>query len=160
MCIRDSSDIVAGVLVGMLLRIVQGYLSDASERPFPSLSELPTGFVSDPFWGPASIVVLGAFVEEIFFRGLLLIPIFCLIRGRAGTWAAAGTSTSISTIAFVLAHVALAGNNLQEVVQLSLISTTCATLVLMTGRILPAVAAHLTYNLTFLLIAAIGSYFA
>jgi membrane protease YdiL (CAAX protease family) len=154
------SDMVVGVLAGMLLRVAQGYLTNASERPFPSLSELPTGFVSDPFWGPASIVVLGAFIEEIFFRGLLLVPIFCLVRGRAGTWAAAWTSTSVSTIAFVLTHTAFAGNNLHEVMQLSVISITCVTLVLMTGRILPAVAVHLTYNLTFLLIAAMGSYFA
>jgi len=103
------------------------------------------------FAGLFLTAVVGApIVEELFFRGLLLLS----LQARVGTgWAVAGSS-----VLFGLAH----PNDLPAaavvlvMVSLAVLAVLLALLVVRTGRLGPAIVAHAAFNALNLAVAALG----
>lgn len=150
-------DFLWGIALGVGLRLTQGVLSQADTRTFPSVSEIAGGASSD-FWilTVPSAAVIGPLVEEFFFRAILLVAVYQVLRRQVDHLVAAFAAVVASAGGFVLLHVAFAPLQLSDAVQLSLIGGSCALLVLLTGRIWGAVLAHVTYNIVYLALALAG----
>lgn len=150
------TDLVWGVGVGLALRAAQGFASGANSAPFPS-SNVKTGEGPAELLGDALAAGLaGPFVEEFFFRAVLLVALFQLLRRNLGYVAAALTATLVSAGAFICLHAAFASLSLADGLQLFFVGAACAALVVLTGRIWGAVLAHVVYNVTFVLLGLIG----
>jgi membrane protease YdiL (CAAX protease family) len=151
-------DLLLGAVVGLLLRLVQGLTSGANAGPFPTLFE-PDGTLTPLWWFTYSLPtgLIGPTVEELFFRGLILVSVYQLGRLRWGPLAAGVSASLASAGSFVLFHAVFAPPSLQGAVQLLVVGVTCAALVLLTGRIWGALFCHVMYNVTFLAIAMIGT---
>jgi membrane protease YdiL (CAAX protease family) len=154
-------DFLWGIALGVGLRFAQGILSQADIRTFPSLSDIAGGASHDfSFLIVPSAAIVGPLVEEFFFRGVLVVAIYQVLRRQVDHLVAAFASLLASAGGFVLLHVAFSPLQLSDAVQLSLIGGTCALLVLLTGRIWGAVLAHVTYNILYLALALAGSLLA
>lgn len=148
------SDVVTGVFVGAAMRGLQGILSNSNSIPFP------TGAVDRTWaWWIESLVatgIAGPLVEEFFFRGVLLVSMFSLLRQRVGVVGAASAASLGSAGVFILVHSWGAQLDLMASSMFLLLSLALSTLVVATGRIWSAVIAHATYNLTFIFLMIVG----
>ena len=90
-------------------------------------------------------------LRKFFFRGLLLVVIFTLVRRFAGNDAAGvGLGGFIAVVAsaglFVVAHYLTGSLSVDVAASLTLVGLVCGALVVLTGRIWPAVIVHVMYN--------------
>jgi len=145
-------DILFGVALGVLVRALQGALSAANEMPFPQLGG---GAVSE-LSQAVGAGLAGPVVEELFFRAVLLVTVYQVLRRRLGVAAAAVTATLVSAGAFVCLHGAFSALSLADGTQLFAVGVVASSLVLTTGRIWSAVIFHITYNVLFLAIIGTG----
>ncbi len=99
-------------------------------------------------------------LEEFFFRAVILVTAYRLLRRSVGSLAGGMSAALISAGTFVLVHQAFAPLPLAAAFQLSLLGIVCAAVVLSTGRIWGAVLAHVVYNVTFLGLGVMGSLLA
>lgn len=158
-------DVLYGVVLGGMLRVVQGWLAVASGGSgalpsYPTLNgALPDGWWVEDLVGGALIAPV---IEEFFFRGLLLVVIFTLVRrfvggGRAGISLGAFVGIVASTALFVGTHYLTGTASSGAAVSLTLVGLVCGLLVVFTGRIWAAVLVHLVYNGTGVLLTVAGT---
>lgn len=144
-------DFLWGAGLGLALRLIQGVSSDANSSPFPS-----GGSGLNPHAQMLLAGVLGPVVEEAFFRGVVLVVIYQLLRRSIGVPSAATSAALFSTGAFVLIHAAFQPLTVVDGLGLFVISMSCSGVVLLTGRLWGAVLAHMIYNATFLALVLLG----
>ncbi|WP_454170179.1 CPBP family intramembrane glutamic endopeptidase [Microbacterium paulum] len=154
-------DLLWGVGLGFALRLLQGWLSGADASAFPSAPTLD-GALPTSWWLtealPAGLVA--PVVEEFFFRTVVLVVVFQLLRRAVGSVAAGLTALLVSAGGFVLLHGAAGALSLTDGIQLFAVGGTCALLVLLTGRIWGAVLTHVIYNVSYLVLVVVGTVLA
>lgn len=153
-----SIDLLWGIGLGLGLRLVQGLLSGSHATAFPSMT--PSEGFPEHAWWIATVLSAGLFaplIEETMFRGVLLVAVYGLLFRGLGGFAASVTAVLCSAGSFVLLHAAFTELALASGVQLFIVGTTCALIVIFTGRLAGAVLAHIVYNVTFLVLAVLGT---
>ena len=154
-------DLLWGVGLGLILRMVQGWLALAAGGSgalpsYPSIGgSLPAGFVFTDVLAP---VVIAPVVEEFFFRAVVLVSVYTLLRRAVGMLMAGACAVVVSTALFVMLHSLTGSPSVDAVVSLSLLGLVCGALVMLTGRIWPAVLVHVVYNGSFVVLALAGTY--
>lgn len=153
-------DVLAGVVLGGVLRVVDGWIAAIDgPDPFPAMptiaGSLPDGWLFTDVVAP---VLVGPFVEELAFRGLLLVAVCASLRALLGPRAAAWVAGGVSAIVFVGAHAVLSWPmSPTELVSLALLGGVCAALVLATGRVWGAVVVHIVFNGLYAALAIVGA---
>jgi len=147
------ADLVYALTLGLALRVLDGWVTDAASQPFPRATLTPYWLWTDAV--PAGLV--GPVVEEFFFRTVILVAVYSLLRRPVGRASAAIAAVLVSTASFILIHVVDGSLPLSESISVGAVGLVCATLVILTGRIWGAVLVHLVYNVTMLLLIAAGS---
>lgn len=148
-------DPVIGLVWGIALRLVQGALATAAgESVWPS----PVAPSSVPFLVEAVAATIAApAVEELYFRGVLLVAVYTVVRRVSGRAAASLSSLVVSSVLFVAAHALVAPVTTAGSASLALVGAVAATCVLATGRLWPAVLLHAVYNLTGVAVVVVAS---
>lgn len=146
------TDLVFALALGLALRVFDGWVTDAASRPFPAADLTPSWLLTDAL--PAGLV--GPMIEEFFFRTVVLVAVYSLLRRPAGQLAAAVAAVLVSTATFVLIHAVDGSLPLVESISVGAVGLVCATLVILTGRIWGAVLLHIVYNASMLLLLAAG----
>ncbi|MCH8559470.1 CPBP family intramembrane glutamic endopeptidase [Nesterenkonia sp. DZ6] len=153
------TDILWGLGLGVLLRIVQGWLEVAAGSPggLPSYPTLNGDLSINATWlllGLFAPVLILPLVEEFLFRGVVLVSVYRMARRgvEAGLLAILA-----STAAFVALHAVNGMNRWDEPVYLALVGLTCGMLVLFTGRIWGAVLVHMVFNGMWVALALTGT---
>ncbi len=151
-----SLDLLYGLVLGALLRTTQGWIDglDGTPAPLPGLAEV------DGSPAPATLalevvapVVVAPLVEEFFFRAVVLVSLYTVLRRPFGKVAAGFAAALASTALFVLVHGISDGGGVSGIVSLSLLGLVCSLLVLLTGRIWGAVLVHAVYNFSYVFLA-------
>ncbi|WP_181373548.1 CPBP family intramembrane glutamic endopeptidase, partial [Microbacterium sp. HMWF026] len=106
---------------------------------------LPLGFI-----GPA--------VEELFFRCVLCVCVFQILRPRNGALVAGWGATLASSGLFLGFHAVMGPLTAWNVTQLFVVGVTTAVMVLLTGRAWSALFAHVVYNGSFLALGVAGTF--
>ena len=153
-----GTDLIWGLALGIALRVLQGWVTDADAQPFPTgpLVEgrlAPTWLLTDAI--PSGLIA--PVVEEFFFRTVVLVAVYSLLRRAAGSFAAALGAVLVSTATFILIHAIDGSLPLTESISLGAVGLVCSLLVVLTGRIWGAVLVHIVYNTSMLLLIAAGS---
>lgn len=153
-------DLLFGVAFGVLLRFVQGFVETAVDGPAP----LPSYGLIDgrlpATWVIAEVVVpvgVAPVVEEFFFRAVLLIGIYSLLRRAIGPSAAGTVAVLTSTGVFVLAHTLAGETGIDAVISTALLGLVCGLIVIFTGRIWGAVLTHFVFNATWVALTIAGT---
>jgi len=152
-------DVVYGVVFGVILRFCQGVIAQSEGGPvsWPSVPSIP-GTLPDGFFGDVvGGVAVAPMLEELFFRGVVLVCAYTAVRRWSGRIAGGVAATAISTALFVGAHLLVAPISASDVWALALVGVVAAALVLGTGRIWAAVATHVVFNATGLALVAVGT---
>lgn len=153
-----SIDLLWGVGIGGGLRLLQGWLSGADSSTFPTLLRSDGSSVWDGIWSYGIPSVLFApVIEEFFFRAVILVAVYQLLRRSVGALAAATTALLTSAGGFVLLHAAFSSLSLADGIQFFAVGAVCGLIVLLSGRIWGAVLTHLIYNMTYLALAIVGT---
>ncbi|WP_051606895.1 CPBP family intramembrane glutamic endopeptidase [Microbacterium sp. CH12i] len=158
-------DLLYGFVLAGILRVVQGWLvvafgGSGALPSYPSLGgQLPTLWWLEDLIGG---VVVAPVIEEFFFRGLLLVCIFTLVRRFAGgEQGSIGIAGFVSVVAsaglFMLTHQLVSPLTPDAAVSLMLLSVVGGLLVVFTGRIWPAVLLHIFFNGTGVLLMVAGT---
>jgi len=152
------TDLLWGLGLGIALRMMQGWVSGADAASFPSAvsldGSLPSGWwLTDAL--PAGVIA--PVVEEFFFRAVVLVAVYQLLRRGVGGVAAGMTALLVSAGGFVLLHATAGVLTLSDGIQLFAVGATCALVVLLTGRIWGAVLTHVVYNVTYLALVVVGT---
>lgn len=152
------TDLLWGIGLGVLLRLVQGWLEMAagSSGGLPAYPLLD-GSLSTWWWLTALLgpVVVAPLLEEFLFRGVILVTVFRTAkRGLDAAILAIVSSTGL----FVALHAVRGLSRWDEVVYLVLVGLVAAVLVLLTGRIWGAVILHVVFNASFVVLALAGTY--
>lgn len=157
----SMGDVLLGLLLGVLLRIVAGVIGGSDTVAFPTLSST-LGETSGHTWllQLLAIGILGPIVEEFFFHGVLLVAMFHVLAARTGRGAAAFVGITVTAALFALMHVYLNYFGGLDTAQTFLLAIVCGLMVIFSGRIWGAVVIHGVYNLSFVALAAAGSYFS
>lgn len=158
-------DVLYGVVLGGIVRLAQGWL--AGPGAFPSYSTLD-GSLPPMWWADELLAggVIAPVVEEFFFRGLLLVALFTVVRRLlrrpdADGILPAGTIAVIASAGlFVLVHQLAAPLTTDAALALALLGLTTGTLVMLTGRVWPAVLVHMVYNLSGVGLTVLGTLLA
>ena len=154
-------DLLWGIGLGLMLRTVQGWLAVAAGGSgalpsYPSIGgSLPSGFLFSDVLAP---VVIAPVIEELFFRAIILVSVYTLLRRAVGKLMAGAVAVVVSTALFVMLHSMTGALAVDEVISLSLLGLVCGLLVVLTGRIWPAILTHVVYNATFVVLALAGTY--
>ncbi|MGU3645863.1 CPBP family intramembrane glutamic endopeptidase [Microbacterium sp. C23T] len=153
-------DVLYGLVLGALLRTTQGWIEglDGTPAEWPGLVQVggsvPLSSVLFDVVGP---VVVAPVIEEFFFRAVVLVSLYTVLRRPFGKLTAGTVSALGSTALFVLVHGISGAADVSGVVSLSLLGLVCALLVLLTGRIWGAVLVHLVYNASYIALMAVAS---
>jgi membrane protease YdiL (CAAX protease family) len=154
-------DLLFGIGLALLLRLTQGWLEVAlggtGAVPSAPPVDLPGGW-----WLAEALpaVTVSPVLEEFFFRAVVLISVYTVLRRPFGKATAGITAVLASTALFVAVHGLTLSLSVDAVISLTLLGLVCGSLVVLTGRIWGAVLVHLGFNLTFVVLAAVGSAFA
>lgn len=155
-------DLMWGLGLAVVLRIVQGLLAQsiAGESSLPSFTTIGGG-TADGWWldGIIGAVLIAPVIEEIFFRALVLVTVFTMLRRPLGHLAAGIIAAMGSTGLFVLAHSMTGAVSVDTVIATTLLGFTCSAIVLLTGRIWGAVIVHAVYNASYVALAVVGTVF-
>jgi membrane protease YdiL (CAAX protease family) len=138
------ADLVFGLGLGLAVRAVV------------ELAAPTTGTVGGPLGGGVvaggvvlaaiAAVALSPLVEELFFRGLLQRALADGLRG-VGRVLAAAVAITVTTAAFTLIHVVVAGGaDAALLVGTFGVGVGCGILTVVTGRLGGAIVAHVTFN--------------
>ncbi len=154
-------DLLYAVGLAGILRVTQGWtqtgLGGSAALPsYPLIDgHLPTGWW---FTDAVSVIAIAPVIEELFFRCVLLVVIYCLLRRVAGRGIAAFVAVMLSTGAFVVVHALSAELTAASVISLTLLGLVCGAMVVLTGRIWGAVLVHVLFNASFVALALIGTF--
>jgi membrane protease YdiL (CAAX protease family) len=145
-------DLVWGLAVGLLARVVATLL----EVGFYGQPGSPSASFDEPshdaWWIFATIaapVLLGPIIEELFFRGLILKTILRLAAANPPSRSLQLVAIAISAVTFAILHVVGAESPRAALtIWLStfIFGGGAATLTTITGRLGPAVIAHIVFN--------------
>lgn len=156
-------DLLWGVALGFLLRISAGWITQAVEgsAPFPSYP-LIGGRLPEFWWltDGLAVVVVAPVIEELFFRAVILVSLYTVLRRPFGRAAAAIVSVIASTAVFVVVHSLAGSASTDQLLAITLLGLVCGALVVLTGRIWGAVLVHVVYNGTFVVLALAGTFLA
>lgn len=152
------TDILWGLSLGFLLRVVQGWLEVAAGSPggLPAYSTLDGSIGGLPWLltGVLGAVLIAPVVEELLFRGVILVTVFRTARrGLEGALLALIASATT----FVAIHSVNGITRWDEPAYLFLVGLTCGLLVLLTGRIWGAVLVHIVFNGSWVVLALAGT---
>ena len=153
-------DALYGVVLGALLRTTQGWIEglDGTPAEWPGLVQvggsIPLSSMVVDVVGP---VVVAPVVEEFFFRAVVLVSLYTVLRRPFGKLTAGMVAALGSTALFVVMHGISGAADVSGVVSLSLLGLACALLVLLTGRIWGAVLVHVVYNASYVALALLAS---
>lgn len=154
-------DLLYGVALGLLLRLVQGWIAQVGTgvAPFPSYATVD-GRLAQTWWltDVVAVVAIAPLVEEFFFRAVILVAVFTILRRPFGHVAAGISAVVVSAAAFVMLHSLLAPTTTDAVIATALLGAVCASLVMLTGRIWVAVLVHAVFNATYVLLAIVGTF--
>ncbi|WP_288121560.1 CPBP family intramembrane glutamic endopeptidase [Microbacterium sp. 69-7] len=152
-------DVLWGVGLGLGLRLLQGWVSGVDAAAFPSAMALDGGLPSG-WWLTEAIPagLVAPLVEEFFFRTVVLVAVYQLLRRSVGGVAAGVTAALVSAGGFVLLHATAGALTLVDGIQLFAVGGTCALVVLLTGRIWGAVLTHVVYNVSYLVLVVVGTW--
>ncbi|MFF7681909.1 CPBP family intramembrane glutamic endopeptidase [Microbacterium sp. NPDC007973] len=152
-------DVLYGIVFGVALRAMQGAVAGIGGAPaawpstFSSDGSLPEAFLAEAL----ADTIGAAMVEEFFFRGVVLVCAYVLLRERSGRVPAAIAAVALSTALFVLAHQFAAGQDHLAPIALAAVGAVTGAFVVATGRIWPAVAVHMVFNATGYALVAAGT---
>lgn len=153
-------DVLYGVGFGVALRAVQGWLAVAAgnDGAFPNYSAAHAR-VGDMwlFLDVGSFLLFVPVIEELFFRGVLLVTVYSVIRRVAGRIPAILTALAVSTAASIATQAWVGGTAWEAWATPVVVGLACAVLVLATGRIWGAVFIHFVFNATYVVLATIGT---
>lgn len=154
-------DILYGVVFGVVLRVLQGLTIAASgtDAGFPSFADAdgtlpPLWWITDAVW-PVLVVPATA---ELFFRGVVLVALYTVLRRPLGKLLAAVVTGVASTGLFLIVQIAAGADTVSALVTLGALGVTCAALVLLTGRIWPALLVHGVFAATQLVLGLAGTF--
>ena len=152
------TDLLWGFGLGLMLRVLQGWVSGADTAAFPSTSSA-TGAADASWWLmqllPAGLI--GPVVEEFFFRAVLIVAVYQLLRRSVGPAAAAVTALLVSAGIFVMLHGMRGILLLNDGLVFFAVGAACGLVVLLTGRLWGAVLLHMVYNVSYLLLVLVGA---
>lgn len=157
----SAKDLLWGLGLGLIVRTCQGWLEIASGGSgalpsYPTIGgQLPDGWLMWDLIGP---VVIAPTIEELFFRGVVLVSLYTLLRRPFGAFVAGLAAGMVSTGLFVLAHWLIAPLTVDGVLSIALLGIVCSALVLLTGRIWGAVLVHAVFNGTYVVLALAGTW--
>jgi membrane protease YdiL (CAAX protease family) len=153
-------DVLYGVVLGALLRLIQGSLERAAggSGGFPEYQTID-GRLGAAWWIESLVgpLVVSPVVEELFFRGVIFVTVFMLVRRIAGRGTAMFSAVAVNVGAFVLLHSWTGAVEWDAAAAVTALALTCSALVLLTGRIWGAVLVHAVYNATFVALALVGT---
>ena len=153
-------DVLYGLVLGALLRTTQGWIEglDGTPAEWPGLVQvggsIPLSSMVVDVVGP---VVVAPVVEEFFFRAVVLVSLYTVLRRPFGKLTAGMVAALGSTALFVVMHGISGAADVSGVVSLSLLGLVCALLVLLTGRVWGAVLVHVVYNASYVALALLAS---
>lgn len=139
---------------------MQGWLSNANGAGFPAA---PAGSFSGNSWWLAEVLsaaLLAPVLEELFFRGVILVVVYQIFRRSVGSLAAGVTALLVSSGTFVILHAGFGSVTLSDGLQFLVLGASCSLLVLLTGRVWAAVLVHVVYNVSYVLLLAVGTAFS
>lgn len=158
-------DLLWGLTIGLLARVVASVLEIAVYGGMAQ-GEVVLGVpVYDGWWLFGALlapVLLAPFIEEIFFRGLLLRAVEgAVVRGSGGVSRrlALGIAVGVSGVVFALVHVVGLGSvDAVVVVGLSTLvfGLAAGSVAAVTGRLGGAIVAHVTFNALVVVPAVLG----
>lgn len=154
-------DLMWGLGLGLGLRLLQGWTEGVESSAFPSVATID-GSLPQEWWFTTAVPasVIAPLIEEFFFRGVVLVAVYQLFRRSVGVVASSLTALLASAGGFVLLHSAFESLALASGVQLFVVGAVCALTVLLTGRMWGAVCIHVVYNVSFLMLAVLGTMLA
>ncbi|WP_322409916.1 CPBP family intramembrane glutamic endopeptidase [Microbacterium invictum] len=149
------TDLLWGVGLGVALCLVRGVITGGEFPSFTTLGGLPPAewWIVDAFGG----IFVAPVVEELFFRGILLVSVFTLLRRPVGYVAAGAVAALVSTGLFILLHAVTAGTDPTDITSLAMLGFIAAGIVLLTGRIWGAILLHAVFNTAAVAIGLIGA---
>ncbi|MFE5407262.1 CPBP family intramembrane glutamic endopeptidase [Microbacterium sp. NPDC056569] len=153
-------DVLYGLVLGALLRTTQGWIEglDGTPAVLPSVVRVDGSVpLSGVMFDVVAPVVVAPVVEEFFFRAVVLVSLYTVLRRPFGKLTAGLAAALGSTALFVVVHGISSVGDVSGVVSLSLLGLVCAVLVLLTGRIWGAVLVHLVYNASYVALAVLAS---
>ncbi len=145
-------DVLYGLVLGALLRTTQGWIEglDGAPAAWPGPASVDGSLpLSSVLFDVVAPVVVAPVVEEFFFRAVVLVALYTVLRRPFGKLTAGLVSALGSTALFVVVHGISGAADVSGVVSLSLLGLVCALLVLLTGRIWGAVLVHVVYNASY-----------
>ncbi|BDV29789.1 CPBP family intramembrane glutamic endopeptidase [Microbacterium terricola] len=154
-------DLLYGVALGVFLRLFQGWVATMADggAPFPTFATMDGALPSSWFWREALPAgVIAPVIEEFFFRAVILVAMYTVLRRGFGKMTAGLAAALVSTALFVVLHTVSGTLGIDAVVSLGAVGLTCAALVLLTGRIWAAVIVHVVYNSMYLLLGLVGTF--
>lgn len=149
-------DVLLGVGVAVVVRLLGGLIGNVQVTPFPALPDSSAGLAAATL-ELAVPSLIGPVVEELFFRAVIFVTLYQLLRRIVGRLTAAVVGALLSAIAFTALHVAYSPAPMAEMLQLLTLGIAAAFLVITTGRIWSAVVMHIAYNLLYIILAIIGT---
>ncbi|MCZ4069187.1 CPBP family intramembrane metalloprotease [Microbacterium sp. H37-C3] len=156
-----AADLLIGLGFGIVLRLVQGLIQQGVEGQarFPGLL-LVDGRLPASWWltDAAAAGLVAPVLEEFFFRGVVLVAVYTLLRRAAGPATAGVAALLVSTAVFLVSHLVGGALGVDGVLSIALVGVVCAGLVLLTGRIWTGVVAHVVFNLSGVGLAFVGAF--
>ncbi|WP_258524783.1 CPBP family intramembrane glutamic endopeptidase [Microbacterium sp. SMR1] len=156
-----AADLLIGLGFGIVLRLVQGLIQQGVEGQarFPGLL-LVDGRLPASWWltDAAAAGLVAPVLEEFFFRGVMLVAVYTLLRRGAGPATAGVAALLVSTAVFLVSHLVGGALGVDGVLSIALVGVVCAGLVLLTGRIWTGVVAHVVFNLSGVGLALVGAF--
>lgn len=154
-------DLLYGLVLGVLLRLVQGFLEIAGTGTagWPSIATVD-GRLPASFWfdGVLAPIVISPLLEEFFFRAVLLVAIFTAVRRMTDSRSWAGfAAIAATTVLFVGLHLVFEVYAWWSLVSIALVGLVCGGLVVATSRIWGAVLTHVVFNAVFVGMLVIGT---
>ena len=158
-----AADLLFGLVLGLALRVVSGWLAQAERgtAPWPALPTTNGGLSGVDWLADAVVPILvSPVVEEFFFRGFLLVALYTVFRRLTRLPSAAGAGAAlISTGIFLLLHQftgSLSGDA-SGAASIALFGLATGVLVLVTGRFWAALIAHVVFNGSYVALAVVGT---
>ncbi|MEJ1156009.1 type II CAAX endopeptidase family protein [Microbacterium marmarense] len=154
-------DLLYAVVLGVALRVVAGWIevglggSGAFPRYTTLDGSLGSQWLVTDLLGP---VLVAPLLEEFFFRAVLLVSVYTVLRRPVGRVAAGVTAVIVSSAVFMLVHAFTAQLGTSLILSIELVGLVCSLLVMLTGRIWGAVLVHLVFNASFVVLALVGTF--
>lgn len=152
-----SHDLVWAAGMAVTLRLVHGLTPDYLSTPFPTVL---TGSTKIPEWMTTyamPVGLIGPIIEELFFRAVLLVSVYQAVRCKSNQLVASVAAVAASSASFVALHAIFSELDATEIFDLALIGVVFSLSVLLTGRVWPAVLAHVLFNLSFIALMLAGN---